>query len=339
MPAASEPPAGGPAPEAPSGDAKAATAGTHFLFQHKVFSVPGSYFAIAEDTLQPTFYVPLGDMRGVLSLPQLVSGFDIKPDSPDAALLRTVEKSLAYVKRIHPGDSIPRELLDGTASWAVDEKHRVIAESRLRIQLASWLAGKETAVESSADILKLGNDPAIRDRVHDAAAALAERLRLGQAEVLFRVERLARELAYIEALRDRFASIKMIGLKLVQLGNAYGSERSFSHDIARVVTLMKKPLGEYDGLFRQLDTQTSGIVDILRDHDAQVAAIRHSRDEIHRRFMLWDDLIPQWQALPVEISSAAEALVRLTYRLVVRHFPQEMGWDLQFGGGGPRPGG
>lgn len=330
MPEAPESPAAGSAPDASPPPA----ASTHFLFQHKVFSVSGSYFAIAEDTRQPTFYVPLGDMQGVLSLPQLVSGFDIKTDSPDAALLGVVEKGLAYVRRIHPGDSIPRELLDGSASWAVDDKHRMIAESRVRIQLATWLAGKETTVQDPADILKLANDPAIRDRVGEAAGEIAERIGLGrgrQDKVLFSIARLAHELSYIEALRDRFASIKMIGLKLVQLGAVYGPERGFSQEIQRVVTLMRKPLGEYDGLFRRLDARTAKILDVFRDYEAHIVAIREARDDLHRRFMLWDELIPQWQALAVESSSAAEALARTTYRLVVRQFPQEQGWNLQLG--------
>jgi hypothetical protein len=343
MPADPESPAGKEAaPDAPpSSETRAPAESTHFIFQHKVFSVAGSYFAIAEDTRQPTFYVPLGDMQGVLSLPQLVSGFDIKPDSADAALLAVVEKGLAYVKRIFPNDSVPRELLDGSASWSVDDKHRVIAEGRMRVQLATWLAGKESGVQDSAELLKLANDPAIRDRVVEAAAELARRLGLagqpGQAKVLFGIERLVRELSYIEALRDRFASIKMIGLKLVQLAGAYGPERGFSQDISRLITLMRKPLGEYDGQFRKVDARTSKILEVFRDYDAEVAAIREARDQIHRRFMLWDDLIPQWQALAVAPGSAAEALVRTTYRLVVRHFPQDVGWQLQFGDLGSRP--
>ena len=328
---ADEPPAEEAAPDAP----KTPSESTHFLFQHKVFTIPRAYFALAQDTHDPTYYVPLGDIQGVLSLPQLVSGFDIAPGSSDAKLLEIVEKGLAYVKRLQPGDSIPRELLDGTASWTVEDKDRMLAESRMRVQLVTWLAGKEVGPTDPAEILKLANDPAIRDRVQEAAGELAQRLGLGAAratEVLFRIERLVRELSYIEALRDRFASIKMIGMKLIQLGSAYGPERGFSQDISRVVTLIKKPLAEYDGLFRKLDARTAKIVDMVRDHEACIEAIRAARDDIHKRFMLWDDLIPQWQALPVEIGSTAETLVRTTYRLVVRHFPQGQDWGLTMGG-------
>src|SRR5215472_18971208 len=158
---ADEPPAGAAAPDAsPSSDDKGAPSeSTHFLFQHKVFTIPRAYFALAQDTRDPTYYVPLGDIQGVLSLPQLASGFDIAPGSSDAKLLEIVEKGLAYVKRIQPGDSIPRELLDGTASWAVEEKDRMLAESRMRVQLVTWLAGKEVGSTDPAEILKLANDP------------------------------------------------------------------------------------------------------------------------------------------------------------------------------------
>jgi hypothetical protein len=334
---ADESPAGAAAPDASpsSDDERAPSESTHFLFQHKVFTIPRAYFALAQDTREPTYYVPLGDIQGVLSLPQLASGFDIGQNSPDAKLLEVVEKGLAYVKRIQPGDSIPRELLDGTASWAVEDKDRVLAESRMRVQLVTWLAGKEVGPTDPAEILKLANDPSIRDRVQEAAGELAQQLGLGAAratEVLFRIERLVRELSYIEALRDRFASLKMIGMKLIQLASAYGPDRGFSQDVSRVVTLIKKPLGEYDGLFRKIDARTAKILDMVREHEAFVEAIRQARDDIHKRFILWDDLVPQWQALPVEISSTAEALVRTTYRLVVRYFPQDQGWGLTFGG-------
>jgi len=328
QPVPSAPEAGGAAPRAP-------VPATHFTFQHKVFSVAGSYFAMADDAQAPTFFVPLGDVQGVLSMPQLVSGFDIKPDSSDASLLKVVERGLRFVKRIQPGDSIPSELLDGSASWSVDDKHRMIAESKLKVQLASWLAGKETEVRDLAELLKIANDPVIRDRIQDAAAELAEKIGIGRArkaEVLERIDRLARELSYIEALRDRFASIKMVGMKLVQFGSAYGPERGFAQEIARVIQLMRKPLGEYEALFRGIDAKTSGILNIMRGYDALIPAVRETRDDLHKRFMIWDELVPKWQDQVVELGGNAEALIRATYRLVVRHFPQGTDWSLQFGG-------
>jgi hypothetical protein len=92
------------------------------------------------------------------------------------------------------------------------------------------------------------------------------------------------------------------------------------------VTLIKKPLAEYDGLFKKVDARTAKIVESIRDHEATTEAIRQARDDLHKRFMVWDELIAQWQDLPVETGNIAETLVRTTYRLVARHFPQDQDW-------------
>ena len=320
-----------PAAELPEPKARAET--QQFNFAHKVFGVAGSYFAVAADTGEATFYVPLGDVQGVLTLPQLVSGFNLA-GTPDDELLTLIKKSLGFVKRIHPGDSIPSELLDGSASWAVEDRHRMIAESRLRVQLGTWMAGKETSARDVADLLKMANDPEIRDKMQEAVTAIAEKLGLGRErriEVLDRVDKLARELSYIEALRDRFVAVKMIVMKLGQLAAMYGPERGFSEEIKRVLVLMRKPIAEFDGIFNQADGQTSEIVSVLGNFEGQIAFIRETRDSLHGKFMLWDALIQQWQDLPVEIGTPAETLLRATYRFMARHFSQDESWTLQYG--------
>ena len=81
---------------------------THFKFQHKVFSVEGSYFAHSRDTKEVVFHVPLGEIKGVLTLEVLRNEFGIEHDSPDGRLLGIIERSLRYVKEIRPNDSIPQ---------------------------------------------------------------------------------------------------------------------------------------------------------------------------------------------------------------------------------------
>lgn len=318
---------------------KAPAESQQFRFVHKVFSVPGSYFSPAADTGEATFYVPLGDVQGVLTLPQLASAFNLA-GTADGELLNVVRKGLAFVKRIHPGNSIPSELLDGSASWSVDDRHRVIAESRLRVQLGTWMAGKEASARDVTDLLKLANDPEIRDKMQEAITTIAERLGLGRArrvEVLDRVDRLARELSYIEALRDRFAAVKMIVMKLGQLAALYGPERGFSEEIRRVLVLMRKPMAEFEGIFVQIDGQTSEIISVLGNFERQIGFIREARDTLHSKFMPWDGLIGRWQDLAVEIGTPAEALLRATYRFMARHFSQDENWTLQYGGQPNRP--
>jgi len=318
---------------------KAPAASQRFDFAHKVFSVAGSYFALSADTGEPTFYVPLGDVQGVLGLAQLVSGFDLA-GTPDADLLKTVQQSLVFVKRIHPGDSFPGEILDGTASWSVDDRHRIIAESRLRVQLGSWMAGTETQTRDVAELLKAANDPVIREKMQEAITAIAERLGLGlerRTEVLDRIDRLARELSYIEALRDRFNAVKMIVMKLGQLTALYGPERSLTGEIRRVLVLMRKPVAEFDGIFAQVDAQTGEIVSVLGNFEGQIGFIRDARDTLHAKFMPWDDLVRLWQELTAEMGPPAETLLRSTYRFLARRFSQDENWNLQSGPPGKPP--
>src|SRR5262245_20354361 len=119
---------------------------THFEFEHKVFSVQNSFFSVDANSGNATYYVPLGDINGVLTMSQLINGFNLG-GTKDEDLLKFVEQGLKFVKRIHPGDSIPSEILDGSASWSVDDRHRMIAESRLRVLLGNWIAGKEAQVK------------------------------------------------------------------------------------------------------------------------------------------------------------------------------------------------
>lgn len=307
---------------------------TYFLFQHKVFNVAGAYFALSEASGEPTFFVPLGDITGVLSLPALLSGFDIKPDSADAALLKVVEKALGYVRRIQPGDSIPRELLDGSASWDVDDRHLKIAVARLALILVARAAGSTTVPRDRAEIVRQAGDPSMRERMPAAAAVMADMLKLGReraAEVLDRLNRLGRELSYIEALRDHLALLRLVAVRLQQLGELYGPERGQSEQISRVLVLIKRPLGEFDGLFQQIDARVEDLPTLLADAEEQVTLIRLTRDDLHRRFMPWDDLIARWKDIAVGMTPAAEALLRDTYSFVARRFPQGTDWALRSG--------
>lgn len=90
-------------------------------------------------------------------------------------------------------------------------------------------------------------------------------------------------------------------------------------------------MAEFDGIFTQVDGQTSEIVSVLGNFEGQVAFIRETRDTLHGKFMPWDSLIRQWQELPVEMGVPAENLLRATYRFMARHFSQDESWTLQYG--------
>src|SRR5690606_29632766 len=148
---------------------------THFAFTHKVFAIRNAAFRLSQQE-EPLFHVDLGDLKCGVSLPSLRKEFSITPDSDDGALLALVEKGLRYVKEIRPGDSIPKELLDGSCSWSVEDRHRKLAHNRLTMQLVAWLAGGQAETSDAAGLEKLAADPETKRRVQQAFAEAAERI-------------------------------------------------------------------------------------------------------------------------------------------------------------------
>ena len=55
-------------------------------------------------------------------------------------MLKPVAQGLKYVKDIRPGDTIPRELLDGTASWSIDK------DTALSPGTSYWFQSRRLAV-------------------------------------------------------------------------------------------------------------------------------------------------------------------------------------------------
>jgi hypothetical protein len=302
---------------------------THFAFEHKVFGVAGAFFQLAADSDEPLFHVVLGDIKGSMTLDALRLEFGIKPDSSDGQLLGIVERSLRYVKKIHPNDSIPREILDGSASWSVDDRHREIANSRLSYQLATWIGGKESVVVDADQLQMLVEDPAIKKRMLEAFEKLAEKIGLGKdnkQEIVNRIDVLARELAYIEALRERFGAIKMIQDKLVGAAKVYARDRHTLDEISRMQMLVNKPITEFTEIFKSIDKETGEIVTLMQDLQGRVDFIRVKRDDVNFMLMKWDELIAAWQEQPVERSDAFFPLFKKTYQFLAQHYRPGTDW-------------
>lgn len=132
---------------------------THFAFRHGVFNVKGGYFAFMRPTEEVGFYFPLGEMFGVTPIERIRNEFRLDPESDDAKLLLTVAQGLRHVREIRPGDSIPREILDGTASWSVEDKHHVLASNRLDLQVWSWIKGREQVIALPQNQQQVSGDP------------------------------------------------------------------------------------------------------------------------------------------------------------------------------------
>ncbi|MBI1208672.1 MAG: hypothetical protein GC191_15480 [Azospirillum sp.] len=309
--------------------AEGQTRSTHFMFDHKVFTQTGGHFALSSDKTQAVFHVPLGETSGAIPLPTLRKTFEIPAEGPDDQLLKIVEKSLKFVKIIRPGESIPREILDGTASWSVEDRHRRIAQGRLALQLSSWISGSEVIVHDVEQLEQMVEDPGTKTRVQEALTALAERLGLPaerRGEVVNRIESFGHELAYIEALRERYGKVRWIVARLADLQSLYRLDRSIVEDVSQINRLFKKPFAEFDNIFVQVDGQTGEILALLKNFAPQVQFTRRMRDELHMKLMDWDELITKWEKVRIERAAASEAMIKETYRFLAQRYLQTTVW-------------
>ena len=304
---------------------------THFHFAHKLLALKGGHFSISSTTEEPVFNVALGELKAALTLPTLAEEFGIAPESDDGKLLAIIAKSLKFVKEIRHDDSIPRELLDGTSSWTVEPQHRATARARITVNLIAWVNGESATTSDPRVIQKIAEDPETQARLNDALGSVAEKLGYGRdnkEKVLEQIDVVARELAYIEALRDRHGKIRMIDRKITDAGKLYRRERSIVEDVQRIQVLMKNPIAEFGGILQAVDAQTGELLSVLRNLRHQIDFVRTMRDELHTRFMRWEEMIQVWDPVPSERGDAIEAALRTTYRFLARYFPQRTDWTL-----------
>jgi hypothetical protein len=303
---------------------------THFVFEHVVFKAPEARFALASDGT-PSMMLRLADLDAVVPIRSLSTEFALD-QTGDAQLLEMVIAGLKHVKLIRPGDSIPREILDGTASWTLEERHVDIAKGRITLQISSWLTGQEQVISDPTALLQMADDPSIKARVNEAFGEIAVKLGLPRErrqEVIDKIDQVVRELAYIEALRERFRStIIVIRDKILLFMKVYRRDRSIEEELGRIENLIRRPINEIGGIFDQVDAQSGEIISLLRNMDRQIAFIRESRDDLHARMMLWDDLIPKWLALSVERSTESEQAMKEIYRFLARNYIVEKPWQL-----------
>src|SRR3546814_16111019 len=86
------------------------------------------------------------------------------------------------------------------------------------IQGATWLGGEESIVLDLRELRRMAVDASVQERVRDGVTRLADALDLGaerRDEVLDIIDRFARELCYLEALRDRFSPAVVLVAKLL----------------------------------------------------------------------------------------------------------------------------
>lgn len=300
-------------------------------FEHKFFqSFEDLYFRLT-DAGEAVAVIKLASNEAVLAFDGIKREFMLGPESADGRMLDKVAEGLQFMRGLRPGDSLPKEVLTREASWEPTDRHRRIARQRLTMQLVTWLTGNEHIFTSVEELMQVADDPQVKKNINLAFAEAAEELGLGRErreEVVRYIETLAKELAYIEAERDVFAEIKKIDEKVQGLRRIYSADRSMIETTDQVARLSQRALKVFQDYFDQVDAQTGEILAMLKNIDNQIDYIRQVRDELHRRLMPWEDLIPIWKTIFVVRSDENTNRIRDLYQFLAPRFMQVNEWVL-----------
>lgn len=296
---------------------------THFDFQARVFQAPGALFALKGKNKEVMFAVEMGAGQAFISLDDLRKTFFIAEGSHDDKLINRAEEGLKYVPDIRPGDEIPNEVLNGTASWTVAKRHKQIARDRIQVQLLSWVNGKPVSYGGREDLQKIVSSNENKKALIGAfkRAAVAMGLKENESEkVIDYIETLARELCYVEALRERCFEVRRIRKNLETLKKVYNDDIRTSSDIARIKTLIAMGLSELDNILNNVDAESADILGALMSINEVVQSVRRARDDLHYILMEWDPVIAKWKDLALVRCKDIDQALSATYKLLAMRF-------------------
>ena len=303
------------------------------LLQHQAFSTMGKVsFRRAESDDTPVMIMSLGEREASVPLRALQRELNIADDTPDGRMFALIAGSLDYVSGLSLGDKLPDEVLNGEASWKPGPQHRRLASAWLRVRLLSWFNPSALPAVKSNDIeniLRIDEDPDLRQTVQEAFAAATKALLLEDAAVVVGlVERLADELSYIEALRDGLLRrIQKIIVRLDQLGSGWRSDAARLEVMTQVMRLLAFAIKQFADKFDEIDAQTGEVVAALRNVESQQAFIRSNRDWLYRSQRSWERVLREWDEPPTVLDDVAWALVGRTYHFLAPRYMAVTTWQ------------
>jgi len=311
---------------------KDAESETTVNFEHKFFkSFEDLYFRLT-DSGEPVAVVTLAkNNEAVLVFDGIRKEFGVAKESHDDVMLDKVAKSLDFVNGIRLGDDFPSEIATGEPSWTPSERHFLIAKQRLTLQLVTWMTGDEHIFTTVEDLMMLANDPQTKKNINLAFAEAAEELGLGRDhrdEVILQIEALAKQLAYVEAMRDIFNDIKKIDEKIQGLRSLFGTDRSMFDTVDQVARLSQRCIGKFSEQFDTIDAQTGEVMAMLKNISNQLDYIHKCRDELYKRLHPWEEFIRKWKTVYIVKSEENVARIREIYQFLAPRFMKVNDWVL-----------
>lgn len=307
------------------------------ILAHDVFTSFGEVtFRRSETDGTPVMIIQLGQREAAVPLRALQREFGIGDETPDGRMLGLIAESLDFVPGLHLGDRLPNEVLTGAASWEPGPNHHDIARSRLKAHLVAWVAPdladeglSQAASGDAAAARRLDDDPALRRQVQSAFTQAAAFLGLaGTADVVAKLDELAGELAYIEALRDlllrRAQHLLARILSVLPSGRSDVGRNGTLTQVQRLLRLALRQIGQR---FAEVDAQTSEVTSALRNLESQQAFIRSNRDPLYRSLRAWDPLLKEWERTPGPDDDAFWTQLVPTYQFLAARYMPVQEWQ------------
>ena len=303
---------------------------THVELDHWFFrKVEGVRFQLHQVTSQPGVTITMAKNEAFLTLSSLKKEFGIDSGSADGQMLNQIADGLQYVKGLLIGDELPKEILTGEASWEPNPTHVAIAHQRIGLRLITLVSTDEPTTTDPKELLALADDPVIKRKINEAFEVAAVELgmqREQKQEVVAFVDTLAREMAYIEFLREKFLKIDSMRERIQKVRVLHSRTPSIRESSDQVARLIERAVGEYQAMFDAIDERTSSVVPLLRDIDDSITYIRRVRDDLHVRFMAWDEILKEWEPSMIEYSFKVNDLLRTTHQFLAPRFMTFTDW-------------
>jgi hypothetical protein len=274
--------------------------------------------------------VMLGDREALVPLRSLQRAFAIEDDSADGRMLGLIEQSLDFVCGLELGDALPREVLDGGASWEPGPVHRDRAQARLSRGLIAWL-DREVGPVGKLDhhsVAGLVDDTRLRQRMNEALDHAARILDLpDRASVVKRFEELGEEFSYIEALRERLLDrVKRLCERLASLQAGFRGDGDRAETLTQVRRLAGISLRQITCRFEDVDAQTKEIVMALGDGANQRGFIRSNRDWLYSNLRGWEPILLEWSTVGFGLEDRTWAAISKTYHFLAQRYMPVQEW-------------
>jgi len=301
-------------------------------FEHPFFSsFDEIYFRLTEDNI-PVAVTKLGKtFEAVMSLDTIRKQYGIKPNSPDDLMLKNAEKALHYYVCIRSGEKLPSEVTCGKPSWTPKDRHFEIAKQRLSLQLVTWMTGSENVITSVEHLVMMANDPQTKKNINLAFANAA--IELGfekdQKDVLIeKIETIAKELAYVEAMRDIFGDIKSIDEKVQGFRRIFSADKNLNDTVDQLARLSQRCITKLEEQFETIDAQTGEVMSMLKNIRNQMEYIHGVTDDLYKRLHHWEYFVERWKSVYLVRSNENIPHIRELYRFLAPRFMVVKEWTL-----------